>query len=641
MKILNRPLLFLMLLGLSFIITNCERETTENNTTTASFNSFEELVQGRLSSIYATLRSNAVYRQGGILGTWSDVGIDTHSGTLFPVEYNPLYAYTYSSGSLLIGQTWTEYYIAIKQINTFLGQIRTFEGSSTEAERNPVIAEARFLRALFYFDLVKIWGNVPLAVDEGITLDVVRQDASLPNSPADEVYLQIIEDLEFAKANGPSRVGSNPDVASREAAQALLGKVYLQMTTTKEFGGVEGGVDASGNPVSVTERFTQAERELREVITSGAFTLEPNYSDIFSNEGNNEVIFSVGYDGPNNQVGGDFGDFLGEGNIRDGGSFAAYRANIDFVLEFLRPDGIVDPDGDGSTISPTNLLPAGNPDFINVGNQNFRNEVLLLGADHFVGDERWSHNIARFNPADLALILRGDREDTELNRFNLNLNWTRWSPYKYIKPIPNPNSPGDGTIDFPYLRYADVLLMEAEALNALGRTDDAKDYVNMVIARSIKPQILTSIPEFVDPNASPQVPVNYVIPTQTAPGTPASILNAAINNNLESTDPDNYLLPDGLSQDEMLDAIVLERNKELCFEGKRKDDLIRTGRLDDMIDALHVNSMNAGTGNQIPIKQAFDLAKHTHWPIPQEEIILNPNLQQNCQYGSSPAGCFE
>ncbi len=640
MKILNKPLLFLMLFGLSFIMTNCERETTENNTTTASFNSFDELVQGRLSSIYASLRSNAVYRQGGILGTWSDVGIDTHSGTFFPAEYNPLYSYTYSAGSLLIGQTWTEYYIAIKQINTFLGQISTFEDSSTLEERNPVIAEARFLRALFYFDLVKIWGNIPLVVNEGITLDVVREDASLPNSTAAEVYVQIIEDLEFAKANGASRIGSGADIASREAAQALLGKVYLQMTTTEEFGGVAGGIDASGSPVSIAERFIMAERELSAVITSGAFALEPNYADVFANEDNSEVIFSVGYDGPNNQVGGDFGDFLGEGNLRDGGSFAAYRANIDFALEFLRPDGLVDPDGDGSTISPSNLLPAVNPDFIDVGTQNFFIEVLLLDPDNFVADERWSHNIIRFNPADLADILRGNTNDTELNRFNLNLDWTRWSPYKYVKPIPNPNSPGDGTIDFPYLRYSDVLLMEAEALNALGRTDDAKTYVNMVITRAIKDQILTSIPEYIDPNATPLEPVNYIAPTQNTPGTSESILNAAINNNLVTTNLDNYLLPDGLSQDEMLDAIVLERNKELCFEGKRKDDLIRTGKLDDIIESLHFNSVNVGTGNQIPVKQAFDLAKHTHWPIPLEEIILNPNLQQNCEYGSSPAGCF-
>ncbi len=640
MKILNKPLLFLMLFGLSFIMTNCERETTENNTTTASFNSFDELVQGRLSSIYATLRSNAVYRQGGILGTWSDVGIDTHSGTLFPVEYNPLYAYTYSSGSLLIGQTWTEYYIAIKQINTFLGQVSTFEDTSTLEERNPVIAEARFLRALFYFDLVKIWGNVPLVVNEGITLDVVKEDANLPNSTAAEVYLQIIEDLEFAKANGASRVGSRADIASREAAQALLGKVYLQMTTTEEFGGVAGGIDASGGSVSIAERFTMAERELSAIITSGAFALEPNYADVFANEDNNEVIFSVGYDGPNNQVGGDFGDFLGEGNIRDGGSFAAYRANIDFALEFLRPDGLVDPDDDGSTISPSNLLPAVNSEFIDVATQNFKAEVLLLGPDHFVADERWSQNIARFDPSALANILRGNTDDTELNRYNLNLDWTRWSPYKYIKPIPNPNSPGDGTIDFPYLRYADILLMEAEALNALGRTDDAKTYVNMVIRRSIKDQILTSIPEFEDPNATPPVAVEYIVPTQNTSGTLASTLNTAINNNLVPTDINNYLLEDGLSQDEMLDAIVLERNKELCYEGKRKDDLIRTGKLDDIINALHVNSVNIGSGNQIPIKQAFELAKHVHWPIPQEEIILNPNLQQNCEYGSSPAGCF-
>jgi len=630
-----------LVLALGLITLSCEDITSENNTTTASFATYDELVQGRLSSVYASLRSRALYRQAGILGTWSDAGIDTHSGTLFPVDYNPYYAYTYNPGSLLLGETWKEFYTAIKQINSFLGQIESFNSSTTPEERNPVIAEARFLRGLLYFDMVKIWGNIPLVLNQDLTLGTVRADAELPNSEAAEVYLQIIKDLEFAKQFAPSRSASSADIASREAAQALLGKVYLQMTTSLEYGGVAGGVDESGSPVSILERFTMAEIELNNVIDSGVFALEPNYGDVFNEEGNDEVIFAVGYDGPNNDVGGDFGDFLGFGNLRDGGSFSAYRLNIDFAFQYLKPDGLVDPDNTGETISATNLLLKPDPVYIEAAARRFSKEVRLLGANNFIGDERFKQNIIFPSPEDLARIARGDISPTEVELFNLvkSRPWNNWSPYKYLKPIPNNNDAGDGVIDFPFLRYADVLLMEAEALNALGRTEDARVFINRVIKRSIKDRILKSIPEFAVPG-DPSTAIDYRVPTETQSATPDSVLETAVENNLEDTDDDDYLVPTGLSQAEMLDRLVIENAKELAFEGKRKDDLIRMGKLADVINALHINSVDASLGNQENVKAAFSLAKHTHWPIPQQETILNTNLKQNCEYGSSAAGCF-
>lgn len=626
------------------LTTSCTRETLENNTTTASFDDLEELVSGRISSIYASLRSNALYRNSGVVTMWAGGGIDNFGGAAFFVpEFIPLYTYSYGPGTLIIEQTWTEFYIAIKQINTFLGQIESFEDSSTPDERNPAIGEARFLRAMLYFDMVKIWGDIPLAVNTDLTLDTVREDAGLANSPAEEVYLQIIEDLEFAVQNAPSRIGGSQDIASREAAQVLLGKVYLQMTTTKQYGGVEGGIDSDGNPVSVNERFMQAEEILGEIIASGAFALEPNYADVFTpeNENNDEVIFAVGFDGPNNQVGSDYGDFLGRGNLRDGGGFGVLNLNIDFAFEYLRPDGITDPDGTGETISADNLLLAVDPTIIDATLQTFSIPAALLGPNNFVGDERWDNNVTIRDLFGLAPAARGEVTLDPLTEFNLNnASWFNWSPLKYVKPFPNPNENGDGLIDFPYLRYAEVLLLQAEALNALGRTEEARTLVNQVITRSIKPAILEEIPEFSDPG-DPSTNIEYLSPTVDSEGTPENILTAAVANNLVATDPIDYLIPSGLSQEEMLDAILLERNKELCFEGKRKDDLIRTGKLEEVVSALHQNSSNPGLSPQVPVRENFSLMMHTHWPIPQREISLNPNLQQNCAFGSSPAGCFD
>ena len=621
-------------------LNSCEDITSEDNTTTASFNTFQELVQGRLPSLYANLRSNALYRQGGLINTWGDVGVDTHSGTLFPAEYVPLYAYTYGEGTELISETWIEFYAAIKQINTFLGQINTISGGK-ERDKSVAIAEARFLRALLYFDMVKIWRNIPLIVNESLTLNVVRQEAEKPNSTAAEIYVQIEMDLQFAKENLLSKTElGTTDIASAEAAQALLGKVYLQMTTSIEYGGVEGGIDANGNSVSIMRRFEQAKEELEGVINSNVFELEENFADIFAvdnEDSNTEVIFSVGYDGPNNEVGGDFGDFLGLGDNKDGGGFGAYRINLDFAFEYLKNDSIVsktevvDPD--------TNLLPKKLKIFN--GNINFSDDAKLLGVENFVSDVRFEHTVARFDALSLARAARGEGNATPLDIFNAkNRNIDAWSPFKYSKPIPNPNDAGDGLIDFPYLRYADVLLMYAEVLNELGDNVNATEYLNMVTKRALKDQVLKDVPQFIDPNEDPPRAVEYVIPTTEEEGTNQGVLRAAVENNSEPVNEEDFLAPEGLSKEELLNLIVRERLLELAYEGKRKDDLIRTGKLDEIIERLHENSVNTSLANQASVKASFELSKHVNWAIPLKEILLNKNLQQNCEYGDAPAGCF-
>jgi|GEM_PF-2766280 len=627
---------------LTILINSCEDITSENNTTTASFSDIEDLIQGRLPSLYANLRSKPLYSQGGVISTWGDVGVDTHSGTLFPAEYVPLYAYTYGEGTELISETWIEFYAAIKQINTFLGQVDDSTGD--EANKITAKAEARFLRALLYFDMVKIWGNIPLIVNESLSLEAVKQEAERSNATAEEVYVQIEKDLIFAKENLLSKASlGTTDIASKEAAQTLLGKMYLQMTTTKAYGGVEGGVDVNGNSVSTSRRFEQAKNELKVVIDSGIFKLEDNFADVFdsSNDATNtEVIFAVAYDGPNNEVGGDFGDFLGLGNNKDGGGYGAYRINIAFAFEYLKNDGIV---------SKTEVQEVGVNLLPKVGDLfdspiNFKPNVLLLGVENFITDSRFEQTVARIDAAQLAGIARGDQSVTPIGLFNAkNRNIDAWGPLKYSKPIPNPNDAGDGSIDFPYLRYADVLLMYAEALNALGETALARENLNTVTKRALKDKILVSVPVNIDPNASPLQAISYNTPTATAEGTNLGVLKAAVENNqieLDDIYKANFLAPEGLSKEALLDLIIRERALELAFEGKRKDDLLRTGKLDAIVAGLHVNSVNTSLANQESVKESFKLSKHIHWPIPLKEIILNKNLQQNCQYGNADAGCF-
>ncbi len=629
-------LLVILLVLQMFVLNSCADVTEENNTTSASFNNIEEYIDGVLPSVYASLRSGRLYSQGGFTTQWGDNGVDVLGVASFNSSgHRELHGYAFDTGLQAISETWIQYYKGIATANNFLDILNDFPSDENqEIKKNQAIAEARFIRALLYFDMVKIWGDVPLITLEDATLSGVLENSDIGNSTAAEIYVQIEKDLLYAEefAMSKSEAGS-ADIASKEAASALLGKMYLQMTTKTAFGGVEGGIDSDGNPVSVNDRYAMAKAALEKVI--GKYSLEPNFADVFDNdneESNAEVIFAVGFDGPDLGVGSNYGDILGPVGDGRNGAFNSFRPNIDFCFQYLMLDGLVsktETDANGFALP----LPDGVPQDQRVMASNFSisNPGRLLGLENFVSDSRFETTIARYIGTTLAGFLEGTT-NPNITRFDVfNINTGGWQVLKYDKPVPNPNGIGDGAADFPYLRYADVLLMYAEVLNELGDQSQALEYVNMVRRRALKTHILKDIPAG-----------TYVFPDleNGVAGTPQSELNNRIESNLvELTDADiqERLVPSGLSKDGMLDAILFERKLELAYEGSRKDDLLRTGKIQDAINLVRENSINLV--DPLPAVN-FELPKHAHWPIPTRDINLNPNLKQNCHYGSSNAGCF-
>ncbi len=149
--------------------------------------------------------------------------------------------------------------------------LKNLENASSE-NANRFEAEARFLRAYAYFNLVRFYGDVPL-VDKVLEL-TVPEDIETSFTRVDEslIYDLIISDLQFA-------VNSDLDNsfrtrASMAAAQTFLAKVYLTLGTN----------------------YLEAQRLLESVIDSGDYSLEPNFLDIFYTEANDETIFSIGFD---------------------------------------------------------------------------------------------------------------------------------------------------------------------------------------------------------------------------------------------------------------------------------------------------------------------------------------------------------
>ncbi len=124
--------------------------------------------------------------------------------------------------------TWKNYYAGIFRCNTLLLKMDQVNWNGDEATRNRIEGETRMLRALMYFDMVRMWENIPLLLEPTI--------ANVPQANPDDVYKAIIEDLSFAAANIPANAYPKANAAKNDgritcyAAKALLARVYLYYT---------------------------------------------------------------------------------------------------------------------------------------------------------------------------------------------------------------------------------------------------------------------------------------------------------------------------------------------------------------------------------------------------------------------------
>ena len=173
-----------------------------------------------------------------------------------------------------IRDTWEDLYRGINQANAVVDRSVNVEGIDEEL-RTSRIAEVRFLRALYYFDLVRTYGDVHLTLEETAGVEVEAN-----RTPASEVYAQaIVPDLEFAMANLPDSQDEYGR-ATKPAAEFLLAKVLL----TRSYTGYADGGDAA-----------RAEELFTSVIENYGFRLLDNYADLWDidNERNAEVVFAI------------------------------------------------------------------------------------------------------------------------------------------------------------------------------------------------------------------------------------------------------------------------------------------------------------------------------------------------------------
>jgi hypothetical protein len=189
----------------------------------------------------------------------------------------------------IFGDNWSLYYKAIYRCNVLLGKMDQIEWGTNTALRNTYEAETRYIRAYLYFDMMRLWGHIPL-------LTAPSAD-NIPQSDPDAVYKVIAEDLKFASANIKGVAYSAQPAAehgrvTKYAAEALLGRVFLFYT----------GYYAKTDLVGVVDKAAVL-AGLEDVISNGGYGLVENYANLwpaasvadYAKEDNKETIFAIKY----------------------------------------------------------------------------------------------------------------------------------------------------------------------------------------------------------------------------------------------------------------------------------------------------------------------------------------------------------
>jgi hypothetical protein len=491
---------------------------------------------------YAQIKVLASDFDGWLL-LWGTIGADEIVIPNWGASIRSIYLHSFTTSNNLILNVWQNLYKSINRINSGIERIGAMNSEQIDEDlKNLYIAEHKFLRAMLYFSLVTTWENVPLILTESKSDDIGNFEVY--QSTAKEVYNQIIEDLLFAES--VLIEGQGHGRATKGAAQSLLGKVYLQMT---------------GPPLNETDKFSLAANKLESVINSGVYDLIPYYPDIFTleYEQSAEIVFSIGADGPGLNQGSRIGTLFGpQGQTINGG---AAGNNWYINLEMAGPDS-----GFGGVAD----------NFFNGGRNDYD-----FAQSYTEDDIRSRNNVAKHNvnqcdcSPEEGMFSNSDRNQG---------NKANWKPWKWhnIKPS---NWGTDTPLDQPYIRYADVLLMYAEALNGSGSLDqtDADATINLIRARA------------------------RVFPDEVKP---------------DSVVPDLIVGTKEFNSNEILS----ERRKELCLEGWRRNDLIRFGKYFEGINSSQNTWSNSGN------PQGQFSSHEIRWPIPFNEMELNSNLIQNIGY---------
>ena len=464
---------------------------------TFSSNTFFKTKDDALFALTGVYNEAAFVSTNNVLWVFGDVASDDAvkggaSGDIIDIDY--IDNFTYSRKNTMLENMWKYYYEGVTRANYLL-----YYGPGIEMDatlKNRILGEAKFLRAYFYFNLVNVYGEIPLKLLPPLS----PAEINIAKSTVATVYDQIEKDLkEAAPMLSGSYSGADVGRATQGAAWGLLAKAYIY-----------------------NQAWSNALTAINSLEASASYSLAPLYTNNFSAslKNNSESIFEIQHlSGQQPKLG-------------------------NFLNQYFSPA-------------------KDNGYYFNVPLQNFVDEFEITGAA--IPDPRLDYTVGRVGQK----WVNGETFDP------------LWSPTgflqkKHIQPVSQLPIIGDGDLNYVYIRYADILLMKAEALNESGQTSAAMVPLNAVRKRARESYLYD--PKLVGFGAIPA-----------------------------------GLLPDATDGGQSVNRVAIrhERRVELGFEFHRYFDLGRYGQA--------VAEAALGTG--------FTYAKR-YFLIPQSELDTNPAIKQ-------------
>jgi starch-binding outer membrane protein, SusD/RagB family len=485
----------IIFLLLAAIILSCNKQLEENPNSVIVSSQFYQTSSdavAAVNAIYNTLNSDPLGdfpMYGRQLNLLTDNASDNQNFS--PSNTNPdvraLSTVTYVSINGRILKNWQQQYFGINRANIAIDNIAAIPVSQFQnpALQTRLINEAKFVRALLYFNLVRLFGDIPLILHNPTSVDV--STLKVPRTPKDSVYAQIEQDLTDATGLPATYTGADIGRATSGAAHTLLAKVYVTL-----------------------RQWTLAQTQLQDIFNGGyGYALFSNFKDVFQKATKNGVehIFSVQY-------------------ATNGGEANAEQYLSQSFNSFNAGTYPIDIPSDSSIAA------------------------LFDSTD---SRKAVTFYTSQYNAVNGQTVIFHNPYTPYLNKF---VDYS-------LSPLNNQTISG---INYPILRYAEVLLLNAEVLNEIngGPSPEAYNSINQVRERAHVPDLTT-----------------------------------------------------GLNQSDFRDSVFLERRKEFIQEGQRWYDLVRQGG-QALVDAL----------KKFPAKQAASL-KDSLYPIPLTEIQLDPLLTQN------------
>lgn len=499
-----------------------------------------ETCMAGLAGVYDALTSVGAYGQNlwGDLDAGTDVLVYNRN---YGTGYIQISNYNYNNSDKALLQSWTALYAGINRANDYIARIEKSSDDECGSERAKAmyLGEAKALRALCYMNLVAFWGEVPLRTEPTYGLSTqLKAKASQT-----EIYAQITSDLaDAAEGCLDARELPGPGRVSQTTAQALLARAYMWQ---------------AGYPV-YADTWGEALKWARKVADSGRHNLLPRenggYRQVFINMCSNlydlntrESMFEI--------------EFYGNGQTQtnEAGRLGLY-------------------------IGVTQQTPSDDYAYA-YGLYDATKNLFRLYED---GDERLWWNVADYKYVTTnGKVSELPRTDAE--RRQEDGNAAKWRA-KYIPE--RPLSRNNSSINFPVMRFSDVLLMVAECINHVKGAPDAEAFAALNRVR-----------------------------------------RRAGASEVSSADAPDFESFDRLVRD--------ERTRELCFEVPRRMELRRHGAeyFASQIALLadqSLNEQNKKIGYDLESVKALPALnfknKHIYFPIPQAELNVNTACTQNVNW---------